>query len=75
MTSVIFYRNASNIVYMDSTGGLDCTGKKLFLLVTHNCVGAVPLGIQNSSMGASLTILKNLAVLSSNKNKQILGLF
>jgi hypothetical protein len=56
---------SSEIVFIDSSGTVDKDGHRIFILLTHNESGGVPLGVIISSSEAAVTLKKALAMLKA----------
>ncbi|XP_066936171.1 uncharacterized protein [Clytia hemisphaerica] len=58
-------RQASELVFIDSTSNLDEHNLRFFLLLTHSVCGALPLGIVITSYEQELTLSKAFKLLKS----------
>ncbi|XP_025099422.1 uncharacterized protein LOC112567089 [Pomacea canaliculata] len=58
-------KHSGEIVFIDSTGNVDRTGVRVFLLVTHSCLGGLPLGVIITSSESTSTIKASLKLLCS----------
>jgi hypothetical protein len=58
--------HSGEMVFMDATGNVDRSNCRVFLLLTHSCVGGLPLGVfittseSQSTVKAALQLLQNM---------------
>ncbi|XP_011669803.2 uncharacterized protein LOC105440902 [Strongylocentrotus purpuratus] len=57
-------RQSGEMVFIDSTGNIDRHGSRLFILLTHNSAGGLPLGIMITSCEQQSVIEKGLNLLT-----------
>jgi hypothetical protein len=56
---------AAEVVFIDSSGTVDRDGHRIFLLLTHNESGGVPLGVMITTSESTAVISKALAMLKA----------
>ncbi|XP_072178625.1 uncharacterized protein [Diadema setosum] len=57
-------RQSGEMVFVDSTGNVDRHGSRVFILLTHNSAGGLPLGVMITSSEQQSVIEKGLQLLS-----------